>query len=116
MCDLSEYLVLSALFSILKCTLFCCCMENSELRRHQRIYNGEKYYNCEDDDQFIIKISDIKSHQVIQGRESPFKCEECVMYFSDVIHLRLHDTIHTGEIPCKFEKCEKSFSNPTDQR
>ncbi|XP_058870343.1 zinc finger protein 271-like isoform X1 [Acipenser ruthenus] len=86
----------------------------SLLKRHQRIYTGEKPSHIQSSDKSFTQLGNLHSHQRIHTGEKPHHCTECGKRFSQLGDLKRHHQIHTGEKPHHCAVCGKRFSHLRD--
>ncbi|XP_018401745.1 PREDICTED: zinc finger protein OZF-like [Cyphomyrmex costatus] len=94
------------------------------LRRHEKIHNGEKTFECEYCEKIFLQKGNLSKHVIAKHNNDgcckdskdkydvsvPHKCGTCNKEFKDKWHLRRHEKIHNGEKTFECEYCGKIFS------
>ncbi|XP_013377818.1 PREDICTED: zinc finger protein 792-like isoform X2 [Chinchilla lanigera] len=76
----------------------------------QRVYSGERLYECSKCAVVFSDASSLKQHQKVHKGGKPYECCECGKIFSRHFSLVEHKRIHTGEKPYECSECGKFFS------
>ncbi|KAG5278573.1 hypothetical protein AALO_G00100430 [Alosa alosa] len=84
---------------------------SSNLRTHQRIHRGERWFTCALCERKFLQLGNLKAHQMWHAQERPHQCPHCPMSFIAMSKLRVHIRMHTGEKPFACSYCSKTFSN-----
>ena len=115
------------------------CAQSTNLKKHERIHNGEKPYSCSQcdkkfSDRSALNIhkrnhagykpfccsqcyykgstsAELKEHKRIHTGDKPFSCYQCDYKTSQSSNLRKHERIHTGDKPFSCSQCDKKFSD-----
>ena len=69
--------------------------ENSGIKKHKRIQNGEKPHECEICNLRFVSQRDLVRHRRIHTGEKPYACEFCDKSFARTSNLKKHRRIHT---------------------
>ena len=77
---------------------------------HQRVYTGEKLFQCEQCGEIYCERSTLINHQKVHTGEKLFTCDQCDNSFSIWDSLIRHKRVHTGEKPFSCDQCDKIFS------
>ncbi|XP_014352110.1 52 kDa repressor of the inhibitor of the protein kinase-like isoform X2 [Latimeria chalumnae] len=67
------------------------------LKRHHRIYKGEKPYSCTQCRKNFRYLLTLKSHQQIHRREKPYNCAECGKSFIRLSSFYKHKRFHKAK-------------------